>query len=204
MHDSAMSILKKAVTFSLALSITAILVGCGPKAVRDSDVAGLDTEAMGTGLDRRDIEKLHSENMNAMEGSAIVKRWESEDSPQVAVLPFKNETSEHIDSALSALTSDIETTLVNAGHVTVISQENQQMLIEEIKKQSGGAFDEGKAAAAGRMLGIKYIITGKVQSTDEKMKGERRVQYYLYMQVLDVESGAIRFQNKATLTKALL
>ena len=30
--------------------------GGGPKAVRGSDVAGLDDEAMGTGLDRRDLQ----------------------------------------------------------------------------------------------------------------------------------------------------
>jgi penicillin-binding protein activator len=186
---------------ALALSTT----GCNkPKAVRGEDVEGLDDQAMGTGLDRRDLQKLMHENMSALDTSAVVKRWDAEQMPQLAVLPFKNETSEHIDSALDALISDIETTLINAGHVSVISLENQQSLVAEIKRQQGDAFDQGKAASYGRQLGVKYIITGKVFTTDEKFENERRVQYYLFMQVLEVETGQILFQNKAALTKAII
>ncbi len=176
----------------------------GPRAVRGEDVEGLDDQAMGTGLDRRDLQKLLSENMSALDSAAVVKRWEQEDRPQVAVLPFRNETSEHIESALDALISDVETTLINAGHVSVISLENQASLIQEIKRQQGDAFDQGKAAAYGRQLGVKYVITGKVFTTDEKFNDERRVQYYLFMQVLEVETGQILFQNKASLTKAIV
>jgi len=182
-----------------------IVVGCSaPRAVRGDEVEGLDDQAMGTGLDRRDLQKLLSENMQALQTSAVVERWEGEDMPRVSVLPFRNETSEHIDSALDALISDVETTLINAGHVTVISLENQASLMAEIKRQQGEGFDQGKAAAYGRQLGVQYIITGKVFTTDEKFNDERRVQYYLFMQVLEVETGAILFQNKAALTKAIL
>lgn len=187
------------------MAVAVLSAACSsPRAVRGEDVEGLDDQAMGTGLDRRDLQKLLSENMSAMETSAVVKRWESEEMPQLAVLPFRNETSEHIEGALDALISDVETTLINGGHVSVISLENQASLMQEIKRQQGEGFDQGKAAAVGRQLGVKYIITGKVYTTDEKFSGERRVQYYLFMQVLEVETGQILFQNKAALTKALL
>jgi TolB-like protein len=159
---------------------------------------------MGTGLDKVDLQKLLSENMNAMESSAVVRRWENEQQPQLAVLPFRNETSEHIDSALDALISDVETAMITAGHVAVISLESQGMLIDQVKRQQGDEFDQGKSAEIGRQMGVKYIITGKVFSTDEKFKKERRVQYHLFMQVLHVETGQILFQNKAALTKALI
>ncbi len=204
MHDSSMSTFYRAIPIALACSFALSLAACGPRAVRGDDVEGLDTAAMGTGLDRRDLQKLLSENMTALNSSPVIKRWEGEEQPQLAVLPFRNETSEHIDSGLNALISDIETTLINAGHVSVISLENQASLMEEIKRQQGEGFDQGKAAAVGRQIGVKYIITGKVFTTDEKMQGERRVQYYLFMQVLAVETGQILFQNKAALTKALL
>lgn len=175
-----------------------------PRAVRGENVEGLDDQAMGTGLDRRDLQKLLSENMNALQSSAVVKRWEAEDEPRVSVLPFRNETSEHIEDALNALISDVETTLVNAGHASVISLENQPDLIAEVRQQQGEAFDQGKVASIGRQLGVQYVITGKVFTTDEKFNDERRVQYYMFMQVLEVETGRILFQNKAALTKAIL
>lgn len=208
MHDRLMRISRSLVQSLLVGSglvvASGLTLACGPKAVRGEDVQGLDTDAMGTGLDKRDLQKLKAENMNALDSSAVVKRWETEAMPQLAVLPFRNETSEHIDSALDALISDIETDLINAGHVSVISLENQASLLAEIKRQQGEGFDQGKAAAFGRQMGVKYIITGKVFTTDEKFKDERRVQYYLFMQVLDVETGQILFQNKASLTKAMI
>ena len=173
------------------------------KAVRGDDVAGLDTSHGYRARPSR-LAEATRRNMNAMDGSAVVKRWEGEEMPQVGVLPFRNETSEHIDSALDALISDVETALINGGHVSVISLESQQQLMAEVKRQQGEGFDQGKAAAFGRQMGVKYIVTGKVFTTDEKMNDERRVQYYLFMQVLAVETGQILFQNKAAVTKAIM
>ncbi|HSC86147.1 MAG TPA: penicillin-binding protein activator LpoB [Polyangiaceae bacterium] len=199
-----MSLKSPAVLFAVTLACASPLVGCAAKAVRGEDVEGLDDQAMGTGLDKRDLQKLLHENMSALETSAIVKRWESENQPTLSVLPFRNETSEHIDSALDALISDVETTLINAGHVAVVSLENQAGLMAEIKKQQSEGFDQGKSAQWGKQLGSKYIITGKVYTTDERLNDEHRVQYYLFMQVLDVETSQILFQNKASLTKAII
>jgi len=183
----------------------AVLAGCGgPKAVRGEEVAGLDDQAMGTGLDKRDLAKLLNENLTALESSAVIKRWQSESQPRIAVLPFRNETSEHVESALQALSSDIETKLVNAGHVRLISRENQDQLTEEVQKQQSGAFDKGTIANWGKMAGARYFVTGKVFSSDEMFNGERRVQYSLFLQVLDVETGDVLFQNKSSLTKAIV
>lgn len=204
MHHLPMLKLSRALPLSLAFVLATQVIACGPRAVRGSDVEGLDSEAMGTGLDKVDLERLLADNMNAMEGSPVVKRWEKEEAPRLAVLPFRNETSEHIDSALDALISDVETNLINAGHVSVISLESQGMLIAEVRKQQGDEYDQGKSAAIGRQMGVQYIVTGKVFSTDEKMNKERRVQYFLFMQVLEVETGQILFQNKASLTKAMI
>jgi uncharacterized protein (TIGR02722 family) len=181
------------------------LVGCGgPKAVRGDEVAGLDDQAMSTGLDRRDLQKMLHENMQALQTSAVVKSWEGENKPAVAVIPLRNETSEHIDSSIDALLADIETTLVNAGHVRVISMEQQPALVEEIKRQYSGAFDQSQIAGWGKQVGARYVVTGRVYSNDERQSGERRVQYFMFIQVLNVETGEILFQHKTAVTKAII
>jgi penicillin-binding protein activator len=181
------------------------LVGCGgPKAVRGDEVAGLDDQAMSTGLDRRDLQKMLHENMQALQTSAVVKTWEAENKPAVAVIPLRNETSEHIDSSIDALLADIETTLVNAGHVRVISMEQQPALVEEIKRQYSGAFDPSQIAGWGKQVGARYVVTGRVYSNDERQSGERRVQYFMFIQVLNVETGEILFQHKTAVTKAII
>lgn len=188
-----------------AAAASPFLSGCGkPQPVRGEEVAGLDDEAMGTGLDRRDLQKMITENMNSLQNSAVIQRWKSENRPAVAVLPIRNDTSEHIDSALDSLISDVETILINGGHVRVVSHENQGALVNEVKKQQTDAFDRSTVSAWGRQVGARYFITGKAFANDERRNDERRVQYTLFMQVLESETGEVVFQNKASVTKALV
>src|SRR6476620_10566731 len=176
----------------------------GPRAVRGTDEPGLDYEAMSTGLDKRDLQRMLNENMQVMRNSAVVQRWMQEDRPAVAVLPLQNETSEHIDSALNALISDIETQLINWGAVRVVSLQNQQNMMEEIRRQYSDGFDQTKIAHWGKQIGVRYFVTGKVYTTDERVGDQRRVQYYLFIQVMNVETGEIMFQNKTNTTKAII
>lgn len=195
---------------SLALLATlATVAACGgPAYVRGSDHPELDEAVMSTGLDKKDLEQLFKENNKSLLNSAAMTRWKDlakeGKEATVAIFPVKNDTSEHIDDQLNALLADFETELVNSGSVTVISRERQGELIAELKLQTSAVFDQDKAAQLGRQLGAQYLITGKMSSSDEKTEGERRVQYMLYMQVVEVETGAIRWQNKATLTKGLI
>ncbi|HXK19626.1 MAG TPA: penicillin-binding protein activator LpoB [Polyangiaceae bacterium] len=190
--------------WALVLGVSLGALGCGPKAVRGEEVEGLDDQAMSTGLDRRDLQKLLQENMKALEDAPVIKRWEGEQMPAVAVIPLRNETTEHVESSLDALISDMETTLVNAGHVRVISMEQQGKLVAEIRQQYSGAFDPAQVATWGKQIGARYIVTGKVFTSDERQSGERRVQYYMFIQVLEVETGQILFQHKSAVTKAII
>src|SRR5690349_5042179 len=174
----------------------AALVGCGkPTPVRGEEVQGLDEEAMSTGLDRRDLQKMLHDNMQALQTSAVIQRWQGENRPTIAVLPIRNDTTEHIESALDTLISDVETILINGGHVTVISHENQGALIDEVKRQASGAFDQASVSRWGKQIGARYFVTGKTFANDERKDDERRVQYTLFMQVLNAETGEILFQN---------
>jgi uncharacterized protein (TIGR02722 family) len=181
------------------------LAGCGkPTPVRGEEVEGLDDEAMSTGLDRRDLQKMLHEVMDAMQSAPVVQRWQTESRPTLAVLPIRNETTEHVDSALQSLISDVETTLINGGHVRVISHENQGDLIEEVRRQQTDAFDQSQVARWGQQVGAKYFVTGKIFGVDERHDDERRVQYSLFMQVLEAATGDILFQHRASVTKALI
>jgi penicillin-binding protein activator len=191
-------------TTAMALIWAAALAGCHPTPVRGEEVPGLDDEAMSTGLDRRDLQKMLHDNMSALQSSAVIQRWQSENRPSLAVLPIRNETSEHIESSIDSLISDVETILINGGHVRVISHENQGALTDEVRRQQTDAFDQSTVARWGRQVGAKYFVTGKIFSNDERNDNERRVQYTLFMQVLETETGEVLFQSKASVTKALL
>jgi len=50
---------------------------------------------------------------------------------------------------------------------------------------------------------VKYFITGKVGASDERTAEARRVQYFVFMQVIDSETSEIRWQQRAYVTKAV-
>jgi hypothetical protein len=192
----------------LALFGALASTGCGPKAARGgegTDNPNMDQPALSTQLDLVDIQDLVAKNLNAMTTSGW---WGKDvqaaaDAPVVAIWPIMNASSEHIDDQMLALLSEIETTLVNSGAVKVVSRERQHEMAEEVGVQAGAAFDPATAAKVGRQVGAKYYITGKVTSTDERLSDTRRVQYSLFLQVIEVETSMIAFQFTSKRSKAV-
>jgi hypothetical protein len=72
-----------------------------------------------------------------------------------------------------------------------------------VEQQHGGGFDPKNIAEYNRQLGAKYYLTGKVFSSDERTEDGRRVQYFMFMQLIEVATSGVLWQNKAALTKAL-
>jgi uncharacterized protein (TIGR02722 family) len=191
--------------FALAL---ASALGCSAchraTYVRGQDVEGFDDQTMGTTLDKRDIDQLLHENLKSFTESGIAKKWVTDGTrPTLAVYPLANETSEHIGSQLDALLGDVETWMVNAGFVRMVSVERQRQMIAEIEQQHGGGFDMAHVAQYNKQLGAQFYMTGKVFSSDQKAGGERRVQYFMFMQVIDVATSEIIWQNKSEVTKGI-
>jgi penicillin-binding protein activator len=196
-------------TLLFALVALALAVSCkSPEYVRDTDRPDLDDRAMSLRLDRKDLDRLYAENAEKLIASKVVKEWDHRAAMgkpvAVAVFPMRNGTSEHIGASLDALLSKFETDLVNQSSAEVVSRENQADLIAEIKRVQAEAYDPARLVKYGRQIGAQYFLTGKVYDVAERVSDERRVQYFMFVQVLDVETGAVRFQNEASVTKGLV
>ena len=197
--------------FYLKLVLIAALVtlaGCGPKAVRGgagTDNPQLDELALSVKLDRADIEYLVSQNIKALSSSALWNNTieRADTPPVVAIWSIQNATSQHIEDQMNALLSSIETYLVNSGDVRVVSRERQQKLVNELRLRQSDIYDPQTVGKFGRQLGAQYFVTGKISSVEERLQKTRRVQYSLMLQVLEVETGLIIFQNEASRSKAV-
>lgn len=188
---------------------TVAISACGkPQYVRDTEEPRLDEYTMSLRLDREDLNRLYDENAKALFASSIIKAWDrqaaSGTAPVVAIFPMRNETSEHIEQGLDALLSKFETDLVNGSAADIVSHENQPDLIAEVKRQQSEAYDPARLAEFGRQLGAQYFVTGKVYDVAEQVKAEKRVQYFMFVQVIEVATGAIKFQNESAISKGLI
>ena len=189
-----------AIVLPVLLAATSLL-GCG---TTYSSGRHLDSEMMSTGLDKHDIQTLLADGLNKLRTDPVMDEWRSKGGKEtVAVFPFQNETSEHIDSQLGAALSEVETWLIDSHVVTVIARDRQEQMIADVEGGRRGVFNQANVPRYGKQLGVKYYITGKVQAVDERTEDTRRVQYFLYMQVIQVETSAIKFQSKTHITKAV-
>jgi penicillin-binding protein activator len=170
--------------------------------VRGADEPRIDNPAMSTGLDKQDVQRMLKENLDNLRVAPVMNEWRQKGGKTVvAIFPFANQTTEHIDSQLSAILSEAETWLVESNAVTVVSRERQDQVIAEVEGSQRPVFNPAHVPRYGKQLGAQYLLTGKVQTSDERTEGERRVQYFFFMQVLDTETSAIRWQHKAYVTK---
>jgi len=200
--------LHRAVGAGLVLALALAVAGCAPRAMRGgvgTDNPDLDRPAMSVTLDRDDITYLVADYLERLEPSAF---WQQSvkgapSLPIVAIWPIQNATTQHLDDQMLTLLSSIETALVNTNAVRVVDRSRQQDLAREIGIQQGAMYDPASAQRLGRQLGAQYFFTGKITSVDERLNKMRRVQYSLFLQVIEIETGLIRFQNEVTRTKAL-
>ncbi len=191
-----------------AAAAIAVLPGCGKEYVRGADDPSVDREAMSTSLDKVDMERTLQTLLNQLRTAGVMDEWrdkarDKSTKVNVAVAPFINETSEHIEPQLDAMLSETETWLINADIARVISQERQADIIRTVEGTQGPAFNPAHVAQYGKQLGVQYFITGKIGSTDERTEDSRRVQYFVFMQVIDVSTSEIRWQEKSYVTKAV-
>jgi penicillin-binding protein activator len=182
--------------------------GCAPRAVRGGAGTAnpdLDQPALGVGLDREDITYLVAQNIDSLSASRFWTQTVEPATPKpiVAIWPIENRTTQHLEDQLVTILSSIETSLVNSGEVRVVARSEQEALVDEIRRQGSGMFDQATAQRAGRQLGAKYFVTGRITGVDEKLSNTRRLQYSLFMQVLDVETGLVMWQNESTRSKQL-
>jgi len=177
-----------------------------PTYVRGSDLPGLDDPAMSTGLDRRDLEELLDDNMYSFFNSRFYAGVSTQrgEAPTAAIMPMENWTTEHIEPQLHALIGMVETQLVESGNFRMIASELREQILEELNLQQGAEFDQARAASLGRQLGVHYFVTGRVIDNSERTANARRVQYFMFMQAISVETGEIVWQNEAELTKGLV
>jgi len=186
------------------LAALAAAPGCASReVVRDSDDPSINARAMSTSLDKDDMQRSLHKLLNNLREAPVMQTWRAHQSPKdtVAIAPFINTTSEHIDSQLDTMLSETETWLVQSHVCSVIDRERQLETIRQIEGAQHPIFNPQRIPQYGKQLAAKYYITGKVGAADERTEDSRRVQYFIFMKVINVETAEIEWQEKAEITK---
>ena len=187
---------------SVSLALAFMLGACGPTIQRGTDDPSIDEAAMSTRLDRVDLEKALGDWYTEFSGSKFLARQDGGQST-IAVLRIDNDTSEHIGSSLRNLIDSVETRLVNDGDFSVVSNDAIAKEAVAAEFMRGDAVDASTMAALGKQLGVHYFVSGRVGESAEKTSDARRVQYFLFLRVVEVETVRNVFQAQIDITKQI-
>lgn len=102
---------------------------------------------------------------------------------KVAVLDFQQQGSFANQDVGKIVAEWFTTSLVEAGRFEVIERRLMQQILQEQKMGTSGLLDPSSASRLGKLLGVKTVVTGTVQSYERT--------YELNVRLINVETGAI-------------
>jgi uncharacterized protein (TIGR02722 family) len=104
------------------------------------------------------------------------------------VIPFgvKNRTTEHINT--QTFVKDLERALLNSGRVRVVSTREQRKGIRTERADQQAGLTQNPTAI-GKELGADFVLTGELNSIQDRSGGEEVIFYQGNMELISVETN---------------
>ena len=114
---------------------------------------------------------------------------EGKDRPMVFLAAIQNDTSEHIDT--QAIADAIQVALLESGKFRFTAgAQGQQYAKEQVEFQAQNALPE-TAVKAGRQIGAKYVMYGRLTAFTQREGGTRSNDYQFILRTMNIESGEV-------------
>jgi len=108
--------------------------------------------------------------------------------PAVIVGRFRNESDEHIDTAI--ISSVMENVIFNSGRLDFVSGGGTRDDVRAERQDQQSNASENTAAALGREIGADFILTGSVKTIVDK-DGNRSIRtYFVTAELTNIETNA--------------
>ena len=178
----------KTVGILLLVMISCLIFGCGTtiqQGITDNEtVTGSDWSA-------KDLKEVadymansiaKSTNSSGSELSQGKPRW-------ILAKNLRNETDEHVNTR--TIMEKIRTRLVNDGIARFADDQALNDILNQLKFQQSGLFDNSTVAQIGKLVGAKYILRGTISSIRKRSDRRDVIYYNITLQVVSIETGEI-------------
>lgn len=192
--------MKKHLLAALALALP-LLAACGGTQVkRVATTEAIDISGRWNDTDSR----LAAEEMI---NDCLSRPWIGEASansgakPTVIVGTVRNLGSEHINTGV--LVEDLQRALINSGRVAfVASKDERGELRDERLDQSTNAAEETKKAH-GQEIGADFMLSGVINTLEDKEGGKSVILYQVDLKLLDVKTNQISWSGQKKIKKTV-
>lgn len=111
-----------------------------------------------------------------------------------SLIPFSPEKPA-TNSNAEYFTEQMSFSLAKNKIFRIVERKDMQKILDELKLQGTGIVDDRSAAAAGKLMGARMIITGKIYLSQDN--------YEIFLKLLRVETGEVLAVNKLKIDRKL-
>ena len=192
-------------TLLIISSLLLLVVACGSREVtRTATDTVTDLSGYWNDTDARQV-------ANSIVDQCLNGRWfdthsRNEDSrvrniPVVVVGGVRNQSTEHIN--VDVFMSEIERSLLNSGEFQIAAGGRER---DEVRGERGDQSvfaSPATAAEFGREIGANYVLTGTVNSIEDREGSTRVIFYQVNLEMIDVETALKVWMGSTEIKKVI-
>jgi uncharacterized protein (TIGR02722 family) len=108
--------------------------------------------------------------------------------PVVIVGSFRNESTEHIDTAI--ISSTMEVTIFNSGKLDFVAGGSTRVELREERQDQQINASESTASALANETGADFLLTGSVRTIVDRAANQTVRTYFVFAEMTDIETNA--------------
>jgi len=172
----------------LLIIIVIVAAGCGPTVrheIKDEEtIIGSDWSA-------KDLKDVSDYMAASIKKSSFIAspQYASEKPRWMLARDMKNQTDEHVNTR--TIMEKIRTRLINDGVAAFIDDQAVEDILNQLKLQQSGLFDNKTVAQIGRLVGAKLILRGTISSIRKKTDRKDIIFYNITLQLVTISTGEI-------------
>ncbi|MDD5169706.1 MAG: penicillin-binding protein activator LpoB [Syntrophales bacterium] len=183
---------RHAVLFFFAVAIFCC-AGCG--ATVKSSISD-DETVTGSDWSARDLKEVSDYMVLSINRAPFLKRPAATGDATRWMLAkdLKNDTDEHVNTR--TIMEKIRTGLIKNGTAVFVDDQAVSDILNQLKLQQSGLFDNSSAARVGRLVGAKMILRGTISSIRKRTSRTDIIYYNITLQVVNIETGEILWTDE--------
>jgi penicillin-binding protein activator len=180
--------MKTKINLLLLILLIVLLSACAPTIryeIKDEEtVTGSDWSA-------KDLKDVSEYMAGSIKKAAFISspQYLNERPRWMLARDMKNETDEHVNTR--TIMEKIRTRLINDGMANFIDDQAVEDILNQMKLQQSGLFDNKTVAQIGKMVGAKLILRGTISSIRKKSDRKDIIYYNITLQLVSIQTGEI-------------
>ena len=200
--------MKKKIVVVCVVLCALLISACSsaPKVSRVDATTQTDLSGRWNDTDVRIVcDALINSAVNSPRIDAFIKEYSGKNRgalPTVIIGSFRNVSSEHIDTRI--ISNLMRTAIINSGKLEFVAGGNERDAIRAEREDQQSNASDRTAASLGQEIGANFMLSGEVNSMEEKVGNITQRVYFVKATMTNIESSRIIWEDENSEIKKIV